>query len=300
MGRRKYIIIFLGILLIGFVTITFWNQPQNQPNETKNKPTNEEKEHRDDSSDMNKKDNTQEKADNQPAENSVTQQFGEIIDDAVQRTIDFFTNTETKVVAIGDSLTKGVGDKVVDGGYVGILDKTINKRNELVMFENYGVRGNTSSQLLARLDNPEIVHSIKEADIILITIGANDIMQVVKENFANLDLKDFKQERAAYKKRLKSILDKMKALNSKADIYLLGFYNPFGKYFPDLEELGLIVKNWNKTGKTVSEQYDKVTFIPIADVFDDPNTDLFAADNFHPNHQGYQRMAKQVLKYITK
>ncbi|MFB4170115.1 SGNH/GDSL hydrolase family protein [Virgibacillus sp. JSM 102003] len=293
--KRRYIFIILGILLVGLAIIMFLNQPEPKINKSKDNNSQEETQQETKSDKEKDTENSQpEKETKEP----VTQ-FGEIISDVLQGTIDFFTNKEAHVTAIGDSLTQGVGDKVVDGGYVGILDNTINKNNQLVTFENYGKRGNRSSQLLKRLEQPEIVQSIEEADIVLITIGANDIMQVVKENFSDLTIKDFSQERVAYKERLKNIFERIKELNPDADIYLLGFYNPFEKYFKDLEELGMIVENWNNAGKNVADQYDNVTYIPTVDLFKDTEKDLFADDNFHPNHQGYQRIAKRVLEHIT-
>src|SRR5699024_2321593 len=84
---------------------------------------------------------------------------------------------DIKSTAIGDSLTQGVGDEEDNGGYVGILEDTINKDNDLVEIDNFGKRGNRTDQLIDRMEEPEIKESLEEADIILITIGANDIMQ---------------------------------------------------------------------------------------------------------------------------
>lgn len=222
------------------------------------------------------------------------------VEDAVQSTIDYFTNKEAHIVAIGDSLTQGVGDSSGEGGYVGILDNTINKRTHLAEFENYGKRGNRSDQLLKRLDNPQIVQSIKESDIVIITIGANDIMKVLKENFTSLSYNDFAMERDDYKNRLTKIFDKINELNPKTKIYLIGFYNPFEKYFPEIKELGIIVKDWNTIGKNVTSGYENAAFIPTIDLLADTNVDLYAEDNFHPNTLGYQRIAKRVLEYLTE
>lgn len=234
-----------------------------------------------------------------PEDQEVSKDVTAIIEDAVKNTIDYFANRETHLVAIGDSLTQGVGDATGDGGYVGILDKTINKNSQLVEFENYGKRGNRSDQLLKRLDKPEIAKSIKQADIVTITIGANDIMKIVKENITNLSYHDFAKERGDYQKRLTSILDKINDLNTDASIYLLGFYNPFDKYFPEIKELNEIVNDWNTIGESVSKEYENVTFIPTIDLFDDSDVDLFSEDNFHPNTRGYKLIAKRILKYLT-
>lgn len=294
--KRRYIFIILSILLIGFAIVIFLNQPETTSNETKNSQTKTEK------ASETVANEEPENLEEAPAEEEKepTAQIKEIISDAVQKTIKFFTNNERHVVAIGDSLTKGVGDHVVDGGYVGILDKTLNKEKKLVNIDNYGKRGNRSGQLLKRLDKPEIEDSIADADIVLVTIGANDIMKVIKENFTGLTLSDFTDERSAYKERLNNILEKINSLNNDTAVYLIGFYNPFEKYLEDVKELSTIVGNWNSTGKKVAKQYENVTFIPTADLFRDTTADLTAEDNFHPNHQGYQLMAERVMEYITE
>ncbi|GAA0605967.1 hypothetical protein GCM10009001_24030 [Virgibacillus siamensis] len=301
--KKRYIYIILGILLVGLGILIFWEQPEEKLTHTQDHPQHEEKQHKQDSSQSDEQ-NTEKKpeADQKAKQenNSVTHSLKFILNKALERTVDLLTSKESHIVAIGDSLTQGVGDDVVEGGYVGILKDLMNgDGDKKVTFDNYGVRGNTTSQMYDRLDNPEVKQSLKDADVILITIGANDVMEVVKQNFTNLTLKDFQQERIAYKERLKNIFDQMREYNSDAEIYLIGFYNPFAKYFPKLEELGAIVESWNSTGKKVVRQYDDITFIPTADLFAGKEADLFAADNFHPNHQGYQLIAKQVLEYMT-
>jgi lysophospholipase L1-like esterase len=223
----------------------------------------------------------------------------QIVTEAVQGTVDFFTNRETHIVAIGDSLTQGVGDETEQSGYVGILDRTINGQKQIARIDNFGKRGNRTDQLLMRLKEDEIASSISDSDIVLITIGANDIMQIVKENFTNLVMEDFVFERDGYEERLRRIFDEIRRLNPNTEIYLLGFYNPFKQYFDDIEELDLIVETWNTTGNDVVSDYENTTYIPTDDLFKDATAELFADDNFHPNYEGYYRIAERVLEYIT-
>ncbi|MGM8366513.1 SGNH/GDSL hydrolase family protein [Virgibacillus sp. W0181] len=245
-------------------------------------------------------DSSTDEANNDSEEDEVRDQVKEFIIDSVKSAIDFFFNKGTKVVAIGDSLTQGVGDSTGEGGYVGILNRSLNENKNIVQFENYGKRGNRSDQLLKRLEDPEIAASLKQADIVLITIGANDIMQVFKESFTNLTMRKFEHERLQYEERLEMIFNKIKEVNPDTSIYLLGFYNPFDKYFKDIEELDMIVNGWNNTGKNVAQTFDQTYYIPIDDLFNEDTVNLFAEDNFHPNHLGYQRIAERVLSYLTE
>lgn len=219
---------------------------------------------------------------------------------AIQDTIDRIFQREMKIVAIGDSLTRGVGDETDGNGYVGILERSLNQDRKLAHFENFGVPGIRTDHLLNRLNQPVIEEALAEANMVLITIGANDIMQVAKENMTNLVIDEFVKEQIVYEYRLEQILHKMQDINPEADIYLLGIYNPFEKYFEDIEELNQIVEAWNETSSDLAEDLDNVTFIPMIDLFAGNEDPIFADDNFHPNYAGYYLMAERVLDYISR
>jgi lysophospholipase L1-like esterase len=230
---------------------------------------------------------------------TITEEIKEKIREAVEGTINLFKK-DLKIVAIGDSLTQGVGDETESGGYVGILNHTFEDNHLNIKIKNYGKKGNRTDQLLKRLEKEEIAISIKKADLVFITIGANDIMKIVKSNFTNLKLETFQKERLEYVERLTAIFDKINEMNPDTQIYLIGFYNPFELYFSDIEELGLIMNSWNDAGKAVTEDYENVHYIPVADLFRQRTIELLADDYFHPNTSGYKLMAKRVLEYVDE
>lgn len=232
-------------------------------------------------------------------EESFSNQVKESFVESVIQVVDFFFQREFAIVGIGDSLTRGVGDSTEQGGYIGILDRSINKDRQTVSFSNFGKTGNRTDQLLERIDEPEITAALQEAEIVLITIGANDIMQVAKENFTHLTYDVFMKEMVHFEERLREIFEKMNHLNPKAHIYLVGIYNPFQQYFGDIEELDAIVNDWNLTSQTIVDDYEYTTFIPIKDLFENPSERLLSDDNFHPNDLGYRLMAKRVLEFLT-
>src|SRR5690554_2798492 len=156
------------------------------------------------------------------------------VSDIVKETFDFLFTQEFHVVAIGDSLTQGVGDSNRNGGYIGILDETINKQRQIVTFDNFGKSGRRTDQLLEVLNDPEVINAIEETDIVLMTIGANDIMRVVRQNFTDLTYSLFIEEQVHFEQRLNDIFIKVSTINPNADIYLLGFFNPFKQYFQDI------------------------------------------------------------------
>ncbi len=238
-------------------------------------------------------------AEEENEEEGLTSSMPRPLTEAVNATVDFFSGRTLNILAIGDSLTQGVGDSRGQGGYVGLLERSINAENELVHFENLGKRGSRSDQLLATLEDPEVEEAIEDADMILVTIGANDIMRVLRENITDLEIKDFLHENGQYEERLYEIFSVIEDVNSRSEIYLIGIFNPFDKYFQEIPELNLIVEKWNETGEKVAGDFDSMTFIPIEDLFEDHDEELFAEDNFHPNDEGYRRIAQRVLDYLT-
>jgi lysophospholipase L1-like esterase len=238
-------------------------------------------------------------ADSTNDKQTITQKIKEKVREVVEVTIRLFKE-DLKIVAIGDSLTQGVGDETESGGFVGILNHTFEDNKLNVTIENYGKRGNRTDQLLKRLENKDMASSIRKADTVLITIGANDIMKVVKNNFTNLTLEPFQKEREEYTKRLTAILHKINEINPDTQIYLIGFYNPFERPFGDIGEFGMIVNNWNDAGRSVTEEFENVNYIPIDDLFVQSNIELLDDDHFHPNTSGYKLIAQRVLENLNE
>ncbi|MDC3418644.1 SGNH/GDSL hydrolase family protein [Aquibacillus salsiterrae] len=229
---------------------------------------------------------------------TLTDEIKEKVRYVIDGALGLFYKENLLIVAIGDSLTQGVGDTTKNGGYVGILQNSFQDSNQNITIQNYGKRGNRSDQLLKRLDEPEIMESMKETDLVLITIGANDIMKVVKSTFMDLRYEPFEEEMVLYEVRLRKIVNNIRSINPDADVFLIGLYNPFEKYFGDIVQLNMITENWNNAILTVASEYDRVTYVPVVDLFKNSDKNLFWEDNFHPNVDGYQLIAERVFHYI--
>lgn len=204
------------------------------------------------------------------------------------------------IVSIGDSITAGVGDEEKNGGYVGILEEVMNTETQSVTFYNHGKSGNRTDQLYERLHQKEIIDDITNADTILITIGANDIMKIFSENIFSLELESFVAEENNYQTRLADILSHVRNLNAHASIYLIGFYNPFREYFPDIPELEQIINTWNAIGKEQVSKFHHTFYIPTKDLYEEQMSDHLSEDNFHLNHAGYQLMSERILQHLVE
>ncbi|MBX0358022.1 SGNH/GDSL hydrolase family protein [Halobacillus sp. Nhm2S1] len=236
-------------------------------------------------------------------EGKLSEGLREVFTGVIENARNVFLKDDLQIVAIGDSLTQGVGDSTENGGYIGILEETFNANpnTETLDITNYGKRGNRTDHMLERMEDEQIADSLQEADLILITIGANDVMKVVKNNFTSLNYQDFVEEQVGYEDRMREIFSRVQELNPDAPVYLLGLYNPFNQYFTNIPELGQIMGDWNDISRQVTNDYEQATFIPIRDLFEGNEEELlWEEDLFHPNERGYKKMAERVLQYIRE
>jgi lysophospholipase L1-like esterase len=213
-----------------------------------------------------------------------------------------FVPRKLAVVSAGDSLTQGVGDSTNEGGYMPYLETMLETEKGIkeVDFYNYGVKGNRTTQLLKRLKTPEMKDVLQEAELVILTIGGNDIMKVVRDNFSNLQLSTFTTEKESYRTHLTQIMEAIVSENPRASIVLVGLYNPFSKWFSEIKELDEIVADWNKAGQSVIANYPNAYFVPIEDMFLNATENLLYTDNFHPNDKGYELIAQRLNQTLEE
>ncbi|MFS7390506.1 SGNH/GDSL hydrolase family protein [Carnobacterium maltaromaticum] len=232
---------------------------------------------------------------------------------------------ELNLVAIGDSLTEGIGDSTGRGGYVPLVAELLESKDEIetVSTSNYGISGNRSDQILKRIKKDEkLQNDVKKADVIVLTVGGNDLMKVVRSTLLKVKEDSFIKPQKQYKERIEETFKELRSLNSDAPIYVFGIYNPFYLYFSEITEMQDIVDSWNETTQSVVEEEQKAHFIPINDILykggNQPelsenqkdtidssvkdkkeskvfNDLLFEEDNFHPNDSGYELMAQSLF-----
>ncbi|MGT2865980.1 SGNH/GDSL hydrolase family protein [Streptococcus fryi] len=223
-------------------------------------------------------------------------------------------------VALGDSLTEGIGDTTNQGGYIPLLSQQLTQEyGYQVTSQNFGVGGNTSNQILKRMSNDKnIKKALAKADLLTITVGGNDVMAVIRKNLSDLNLAAFSKASLSYQERLRKIIEKARTDNPNLPIYIVGIYNPFYLNFPELTDMQLVIDNWNKSTEAITKEYERVYFVPINDLLYKGidgeegivqtvgeqttvvNNALFSEDHFHPNNIGYQIMSNAVMEVIRE
>ncbi|HEM5059590.1 TPA: SGNH/GDSL hydrolase family protein [Streptococcus suis] len=222
-----------------------------------------------------------------------------------------------RYVALGDSLTEGVGDTTGQGGFVPLLAQSLtNDYGYEVDYKNFGVSGNTSNQILKRMkEDGELISYLKTADLLTLTVGGNDLRKAIIKNIANLKVSTFDKPAKDYGKRLDTIIMTARKNNPNLPIYVVGIYNPLYLNFPELTEMQTIVDNWNTMTEQITEKYQDVYFVPINDLLykglegeagisqnssQVTNNLLYEEDSFHPNNTGYEIMKKAILERMNE
>ena len=172
------------------------------------------------------------------------------------RHLDRPTRSEGPIIALGDSLTAGVG-ATSGSDYVSVLSRGL---GEPII--NAGVSGNTTGDALARLQADVLS---KQPRIVIIMLGGNDALRTLPETetFANL----------------RSMIDQIHAQGSAVLLVGIG---------------GALAHNdYDAQFKTLADSTN-VSFVPnILDGILGRMMLMF--DDIHPNNKGYAIVAERLL-----
>ena len=200
-------------------------------------------------------------------------------------------------LALGDSLTLGVGDETNGNGFTGLLAKEIEKSPNVLSVEidNRGKNGRRSDQLLELLENGHYDEELKKSSFITISIGGNDVMKIVKSDLFNLKQSMFAEALPLFVERYNEIIRLIRE-QTDVPIVLVGFYNPLSIITNEVTPFQTIIQEWNGEIEKISKSNDNICFVPVADLFSSNVDMVYHTDFFHPNANGYNRMAERIIK----
>ncbi|MCT0162098.1 SGNH/GDSL hydrolase family protein [Lactiplantibacillus pentosus] len=172
------------------------------------------------------------------------------------------------LVAVGDSLTEGVGDES-EGGYVGQIKQTLAKKQDLtVKTTNAGKSGDRSDQILARINKSKALQQkIAKADVLTVTVGGNDLLQTLEGSItSNNTAKNnatVAKAQTLYATKLTKLFNKLQSLNGSASIFVFSIYNPIYVNFPNVTSITHYISQWNDQTQTTVSQYKHTYFMDI-------------------------------------
>ncbi len=199
------------------------------------------------------------------------------------------------LVALGDSLTHGLGDASGEG-YVGDVTNQFRTAGYTVIQSNLGIDGLTSTGLRKEVSQTATINLLKTANFILISIGGNDLNQAA--GLPSINTAKIAKARAQFDANLEAILHQIRGVNQSAAILLIGLYNPYGDIASAKAQTDAIVETWNADEQNVVSQFSGALVVQTYDLFQfNPGKYLYI-DHFHPNQLGYERIAARVWQDV--
>lgn len=228
---------------------------------------------------------------------------------------DTSTALEIDYLALGDSLAAGINSNgELGNGYPDYLAKSIKAQGILISYnKGFSYPGYTTTNVLEDLKanvtknvygegytekTARLHSSIASAEIITLSVGANDALAQLKINPDTgaitadpLQLMAIVQKVGA---NTKEIVDHIKQLNQVAKVYVMGYYNPFPHAAPEMQPLlSQLLQSLNGAIQSGLEGSGAM-FVPTADVIaKDYTAYLPNPKNIHLSEAGYQKVAEQ-------
>jgi len=217
-----------------------------------------------------------------------------------------YLNTIDKKVyylALGDSIAAGVNASGTDNyGYSDYIKTYLENRDLLETYINeFAVSGYRSIDLKRDIeDNKKLIindknitlkNALIKADIVTLSIGANDFFYYLNANYT--DVYDHINE------SLNDVENLFKLVREycKEDIIVVGYYTPFESH-EKIDTMDEIIKFANKKLEELCTEYD-MHFVDVFELFKE-NPYLPNPNDIHPSIEGYEAISKEIIKVIDK
>lgn len=209
------------------------------------------------------------------------------------------------VVAFGDSIAAGYGLENQEQNYVGIFSKNIG-----ASLRNHAVSGYDSDDLLKYLKSGVADYDIRTANIIILSIGGNDLLHeknLLTQTLKNALLKggSFFPDKInniynQYEKNLAECIDFLTNKNPNAVIIIQTVYNPAENQEYKISVINVAkyaekyIDRLNESINTVCKDKQSVYVFDIAEQMNSDNENYYDFKekfDIHPTVKGHQTLA---------
>lgn len=195
-----------------------------------------------------------------------------------------------RAVVLGDSLAHGAGDER-GGGIPGALDTELYERSiPATAVVNLGINGARTHDVAKLLENAAARSTVRAADIIVLSIGGNDLYGDSRARLLATLLPDHRQGRTTG--RVQRIVTTIREVNPSARIFLLGLYNPY-RHSRLGAWLDAQVNRWDARLIARFAEDRGVTVVRICDLLQRDDR-ISTLDRFHPGVEGYAAIASRI------
>jgi lysophospholipase L1-like esterase len=203
-----------------------------------------------------------------------------------------------RIVALGDSLTRGAGDAAGGGGYPERIAAALRKAGLTVSVDNLAVDGSETGDFLRKMEAADVARRVAAANLILVSIGGNDLSHSLRSVVPGETATDpTAAALTGASLSVQRILSLLRKANASAPIRLLGLYNPFPETYDKRIAKETLLK-WNVALEEASYSVSGASVVPTADLFDE-RPDRLSPDRFHPGPNGYGEIASRILSTLN-
>ncbi|MDQ0231877.1 GDSL-type esterase/lipase family protein [Metabacillus malikii] len=200
-------------------------------------------------------------------------------------------------LALGDSLTVGVGASFLAPGFVAQYKRiTEHKIKKQVLTAIHAKSGIETGEVLKMIQCHELQEKIICANIITITAGGNDLIEA-SEEFVETGMQteiaeSVKESRQNLNEVMSTIQELKKNCAVPYIVFLLNLYNPLPKV--------PLADKWVRTINRQLNGFDNGSSVRVVDIysaFDGRQAELLSRrDGIHPNDSGYRKIAETIAQ----
>ncbi|MFD1739833.1 GDSL-type esterase/lipase family protein [Bacillus salitolerans] len=206
----------------------------------------------------------------------------------------FQENGALEYIAIGDSLTVGVGIPLFESGFVEMYKYYAQKHmQKRVVIHKYAQTGATTGEVIDILNSTCVQQSVKKADMITITAGGNDMIDAAKRYL----LEENKEILVA---ALKTSIQNLHTMVRTVDQFIQECEGPFIVRISNLYNPFPHERLMDKWINVYNHELQKITSHPtikvvdLYSIFKNNETELLSNDGIHPNKKGYEMIASTL------
>lgn len=203
-----------------------------------------------------------------------------------------FKNENISYVALGDSLTAGVGTSLFSPTFPQRYRRKIEcVWEERVALYTIARSGLTIEEIAVLSSHPCSLQNLADAEVITITAGGNNLIDAYEEVVKGKSVSSFqdqlKEAQRDFNRLIQSLLTLKKKSCTPYFILVATLYNPF----PERQEADAWIRKANASIKKLNH-YPHLHIVDLYSLFKGREKEWLSLDGVHPNDKGYEAMAR--------
>jgi lysophospholipase L1-like esterase len=203
-----------------------------------------------------------------------------------------FKNKKISYVALGDSLTAGVGASLFSPTF----PQRYRRKIECVWAERVDLytiarSGLTVEEIATLSSHPRSLQSLAESEVITITAGGNNLIDAYEDVMKGKSLSSLQDQLKEAQRDFNGFIQSLLTLKKKSStpyfILVATLYNPF----PESQEANAWIQKVNAFIKKLN-YYPHLHIVDLYSLFKGKEKEWLSRDGVHPNDKGYEAMAR--------